>query len=109
MTTTATDLHGTSSPKGSKDSSLKVGPFQRPVTPRQAKQLSSSLGAPLSHAASLTAHLVPASLESGLTMWGRAKRVAAKVAPQDAGSSDEYVSAFGPSKELSRTPKRGVP
>jgi hypothetical protein len=61
---------------------------------------------------SLTAHVrqsssrLPGKAGSGVTMKERAQRAARKVAPGNDSISQEYVTAFGPKRELPRTPQK---
>lgn len=84
-------------------------PFQRPVTP-QARPVTPQPGSGLQLTASepsdLTSQVERPGKESGLTMRARAHKAAVQVAAVNPGGSAEYVDAFGPRKELPRTPNK---
>jgi hypothetical protein len=95
----------------------------RPVTPRPGSMKGREMPAAMSPEApvgarvplddmSLTAHVrqpslrIPGKAGSGGTMRERAQRAALKVAPGNDSISQEYVTAFGPKRELPRTPQK---
>jgi hypothetical protein len=77
-------------------STLK-GPFSRPMTPTSRRTMDRR------RAGTGDAHALAQS-DSALTMRARAEKAAMHVPGKSAVKAEEYVEAFGPRKELPRTP-----